>query len=97
MKEGRAILVYDGKCIEVFLIHKIDFQESAPEPDRVYTGDLFCDEMKLQSGIVMPTKNHALVGFADNIESFDDIVDDFLNESNNEEEEKGAKLATYVN
>jgi hypothetical protein len=53
--------------------------------------------MKLESGIVMQTQNHALVGFADDIESFDDIVHDFLNESNDEEEEKGAKLATYVN
>ena len=44
--------------------------------------------MKLQSGIVMQTKNHALVGFAEDIKSFDDIVHNFLNESSDEEDKK---------
>ena len=47
--------------------------------------------MKIKSGLVWKTSSHELIGFSADVESFDQIVYDFLQENETD------KLATYVN
>jgi hypothetical protein len=85
--------VKDGKNVTIYMLHSFAHKEKATKWDRTYIGHLECDEFKLKAGLWWKTKSHELVGFADDVSSFDDIVNSFLKDADGPSND----LATYVN
>jgi hypothetical protein len=85
--------VKDGKNVTIYMLHSFAHEEKATKSDGTYIGHLECDEFKLKAGLWWKTKSHELIGFANDISSFDDIVNSFLKDADGPSND----LATYVN
>jgi hypothetical protein len=85
--------VKDGKNVTIYMLHSFAHEEKAAEPGRIYIGHLECDEFKLKAGLWWKTTSHELIGFADDVNSFDNIVFSFLHDANGPSHD----LATFVN
>ena len=94
-KNKSAWAVQDGKCSKIYIIHKLNHDANVKDPDQVYSGHLECNKFKLKSGIWWRTRCHEVIGFADDVNSFDEIIHHFLEDA--EGQGPTNKLTTYVN
>jgi hypothetical protein len=85
--------VKDGKNVSIYMLYSFAQEEKATERNRIYIGHLECDEFKLKAGLWWKTTSHELIGFADDANSFDNIVHSYLKDA----DDPGHDLATYVN
>ncbi len=75
----------DGQNLSIYMLHSFAPKEKAAEPGCTHIGHLECNKLKLKlklkAGLWSKTTSHELTGFADDVNSFEDIVYSFLQDA----------------
>ena len=76
--------VKDGKKVTIYMLHSFANEEKATKPGRTNIGLLECNKfkLKLKAGLWRKTPSHKLIGFADDVNSFKDILFSLLQDTN---------------
>jgi hypothetical protein len=81
MKKSEHSVRDDDKNVTIYMLHSFIHEEKATEPNRTNIGHLECDKFKLKAGLWWKTTSHELIGFADDVNSFDGIIDSYLKDA----------------